>query len=378
MQDQIVRNPQLLGELAGHFGEKETWWQEVLRLAVGLDTPDLFEPLLAKILELELLHRDPVLADDLLRDALAPVSRPLLEALGKGLQREEERYHSLRLLRSVPNWEVEGRVIVEALRKDADEQVRKLAMELVGTPAVRARKGMPEPGEEMLHEKSRQVLVFVPGGEYTLGIKRISPADQPVHRVVLNPFWIGKYPVTNEQYSKLLAANPGVDKPGSWEDKKFNHPRQPVVGVSWVEAKAYCEWADLRLPSEAQWEAAARGTDQRRYPWGNDEPTPAHANFDGREGRTTAVGAFLLGGGPFGTLDQAGNVWEWCEDIWEPVGFWMRLAVQGDTARSLRGGAWSFPAQNLAAAFRNWSSALYRHLSIGFRCLLPFRPEHEP
>jgi serine/threonine-protein kinase len=146
--------------------------------------------------------------------------------------------------------------------------------------------------------------------------------------------------------------------------------------VSWEEAQAYCQWAGLVLPSEAQWEAAARGPDGRRYPWGNEEPTAEHANFGNREGATTPVGAYPRGAGPFGTLDQAGNVWEWCVDIWDDKAYRRKerakedpVSARGDGAvRCLRGGAWFVYARYLAAAYRYGYRASVRFQYFGFRC----------
>jgi formylglycine-generating enzyme required for sulfatase activity len=232
-----------------------------------------------------------------------------------------------------------------------------------------------KPGEERTNEKDGTVLVYVPGGEYVLG-------ETSVHRVILSPFWIGKYPVTNEQYETFLAAQPGTPMPEHWAGNWLNDPNQPVVGVSWEEAQSYCRWAGLQLPSKAQWEAAARGTDQRRFPWGNDEPSPEHANFDGQEGGPTPVGTYPKGAGPFGTFDQAGNVWEWCLDLWAPAAYGERngrqdpVSMTGDpAARCLRGGSWAVPARILAAAYRSGSDAALRSGDVGFRCLLPARPE---
>jgi serine/threonine-protein kinase len=237
---------------------------------------------------------------------------------------------------------------------------------------------------ERIHEIDGTVLLYVPGGSYSLGAE-VNDEARPIRRVVLSPFWIAKYPVTNEQYARFLAENPGGEKPEFWRDKRFNQPRQPVVGVSWEEARAYCRWAGLRLPSEAQWEAAARDTDQRRYPWGNDEPTAEHANFGGREGGMTPVGTYPKGAGPFGALDQVGNVWEWCEDAWNPIAYRERqgqrdplstVSTKGDVAvRCLRGGSWSVGAEDLAAALRNRYEASIRYWNFGFRCLSPSVPE---
>lgn len=385
LQDQVVRAPDLLADLAGHFGE--TWWREVILLAVGLDNPSLFEPLLTILLRQQTLQRDVRLADDLLRDASAVTSRPLLAALAAGIENAQERYHALRLLRAIPGWDAEGKAAVLSLLDDPDPQVAGMAAELLGIerPAPRrVRRGEPDAGEERLHEKDGTVLLYVPGGEYTLGADDISYEEKPVHRVVLSPFWIAKYPVTNEQYSRYLSANPGTREPGHWADKRFNQPQQPVVGVSWEEAKAYCRWSGLRLPSEAQWEAAARGADGRRYPWGNGKPTPELANFGNREGGTTPVGSYPKGAGPFGALDQAGNVWEWCADVWDAAAYRQRegqrdpltTTISGDSAvRCLRGGSWYGVARLLAVAYRGWLRASSRVRNFGFRCVSSAVPE---
>jgi eukaryotic-like serine/threonine-protein kinase len=269
-------------------------------------------------------------------------------------------------------------VLCRGIAWEPEERPRSIgelcqALRQPATVTVRARR--PRAGEEWINEKDGSVLVYVPGDEYVLG------EGEERHRVVLSPFWIGKYPVTNEQYGRFLKENPKAKEPEHWGDKRFNQSRQPVVGVSWDEAKAYCVWAGLQLPSEAQWEAAARGTDERRYPWGDDKPTPEHASFDRQDG-TTPVGAFPKGAGPFGTLDQAGNVWEWCEDVWNANAYKERggkkdpVSATGEAAvRCLRGGSWSRSAGGLAAAYRNWNRASDRNRIIGFRCSLPARPE---
>jgi formylglycine-generating enzyme required for sulfatase activity len=249
---------------------------------------------------------------------------------------------------------------------------------------LRRHRQQPTPGEERVNEKDGTVLVYVPGGEYTLGADDIGDWARPVHRVRLSPFWIGKYPVTNEQYAEFLAANPEQRTlPLRAAGERFCQPRQPVVGGTWHEAQAYCRWAGLQLPSEAQWEAAARAGDGRRYPWGNEPPVSAHANFDQNEGKkTTAVGSYPDGAGPFATLDQAGNVWEWCVDIWNPEAYHERdgqVDPVGTTGiapyRVLRGGSWANSSGYLAAAFRIRYDATTRDRFIGFRCLLPVSPE---
>ena len=231
---------------------------------------------------------------------------------------------------------------------------------------------LPPGAGEIVHEQDGSVLVHIPGGDFVLG------EEDSEHRVTLSEFWLGKYPVTNDQYEKFLRANPDHSKPRFWNDKEFNHPNQPVVGVSWLDAKAYCDWAGLDLPTEAQWEAAARGTDGRPFPWGDNVPSETLANYDGQEGRTTPVGAYPEGAGPYGALDQAGNVWEWCSDEFDGDAYRGRDgqkdpvvkpkdASSESAVRVLRGGSWAGPAQGLHAAFRGGDPAGRRHQGIGFR-----------
>ena len=249
---------------------------------------------------------------------------------------------------------------------------------------VRTRSEEPpatEPIREYVNAKDGSVLVYVPGGKYTLGADDVDDDSKPVHTVELSPFWIGKNPVTNEQFGRFLEAT-GHRQPEYWTNDRFNDPQQPVVGVSWQDAKAYCEWAGLELPTEAQWEAAARGTDERRYPWGNEEPSHELANYQGGEGRSTPVDAHPKGAGPFGTLDQAGNVWEWCEDVWNKSAYDGRdgqtdpvETAGGSSVRVLRGGAWNFPSGILPSAFRSRFRAGDRYQYFGFRVVCGSVPE---
>jgi formylglycine-generating enzyme required for sulfatase activity len=234
----------------------------------------------------------------------------------------------------------------------------------------------PASGQERINEKDGTVLVYVPGGELMLGAEGLQPWSRPVRRVRLSPFWIGKFPVTNEQYSKFLKENPSFRSPAFWEEAPFNGVRHPVVGLSWEEAQAYCIWAGLELPSEAQWEAAARGTDQRPYPWGKQPPTSLHANFGSTSGGTAPVDAHPAGVGPYGTFDQAGNVWEWCADPWASQAYQQFEDSQCDpiakgeaAVRALRGGAWENPSQDLHAAYRDRGTAKLRFNNQGFRCV---------
>lgn len=238
----------------------------------------------------------------------------------------------------------------------------------------------PPPGEDHFNEKDASVLVYVPGGTYTLGSDDLGEHEQPLHQVRLSPFLIGKYPVTNEQYRRFLESGTGYRKPAFWGEESFNRPLQPVVGVSWDDAMAYCEWAGLQLPTEAQWEAAARGPDARPFPWGDEPPTPDRANYGTFAGKTTPVGSFPAGVSPLGAHDMIGNVAEWCADVPDPVAYDRHERGQVDPVSSLgeaaafrivRGGSWLDQAGSLPVALRGRYWARQRRRFIGFRCVLP-------
>ncbi len=151
--------------------------------------------------------------------------------------------------------------------------------------------------------------------------------EAPVHRVHLDTYRIARYPITVGQYRKFLeddgykeedwwqAGGFGkFSEPEKWEDQ-LQYPSRPVVSVSWYEAAAFCRWAGCRLLTEAEWERAARGSDGRRYPWGNEDADPSRLNYsDSDIGHPTPVGIYPLGSTPEGICDLAGNIWEWCAD----------------------------------------------------------------
>ena len=241
----------------------------------------------------------------------------------------------------------------------------------------------PKPGATRTRQSDKMVMVYVPAGEFLMG----SAADEgydnehPQHTVSLDAFWIDKTEVTNAQYRKCVEAGT-CREPTScdWGEPTYSDPskaKHPVVCVGWDDATAYCTWVEARLPTEAEWEKAAGGTDGRKYPWGNSEPDCKQANYWGKDGgcvgETSAVGSYPTDISPYGALDMAGNVWEWVSD-WFDDGYYARSPASNPPGpasgqeRVLRGGSWYFTAVGLrtTARFRYLPDA--RGDVAGFRC----------
>ena len=234
-------------------------------------------------------------------------------------------------------------------------------------------------------------MVFIPGEEYNRGRTHALPDDdlkwfptllkddRPVKRIYIDPFYIDATEVTNAAYTKFVDAT-GHRPPVHWPKGKVK-PEQadlPVVNVSWDDAAAYAKWAGKRLPTEAEWERAARGlAEGRKYPWGDDPPTKALARFN-----------VLDGPGPvakfkpnyFGLYDMAGNAWEWCSD-WYDRDYYAASPERNPKGpetglyRVIRGGSWADVTKYLTCAYRSWARPAERSPNIGFRCARSFRSE---
>jgi len=244
--------------------------------------------------------------------------------------------------------------------------------------------------------------VRVPAGAFTMGADRGGePDEHPARSITLAAFSIDRLEVTNESYRACVQA--GVCTGPRRFGADYERPRQPVVGVSWHDATAYCRWAGGRLPTEAEWEKAARGTDGRRFPWGDEpEPDDSRAVFASHTHGPADVGGRPAGASPYGALDMAGNVWEWVKDVYDPMEYasaaghdpagpscaqamavYRRLRLEGregftgtnpipETCENvLRGGAWNYPGPGLRSANRVHHPPHFRIRFSGFRCASP-------
>jgi sulfatase modifying factor 1 len=222
-------------------------------------------------------------------------------------------------------------------------------------------------------------MVLVPAGEFAMGSQEQEGEDdeRPRHQIFLDAFYVDTYQVTNGRYARFLKKT-GRAQPRDWSRVKLPADGNlPVVGVTWQDAAAYCRWAGKRLLTEAEWEKAARGTDGRKYPWGNDEPTKRHANFGKSENDHEApllpVGSLEAGKSPYGAYDMAGNVWEWVAD-WYDESYYRQSPERNPkgppqgTAKVARGGAWDRHVFNVRSANRSELNPGNRFKDVGMRC----------
>ena len=237
-------------------------------------------------------------------------------------------------------------------------------------------------GSTQVSAKDGMVQVYVPEGEFEMGAELYY---DPIHTVYQDAFWIDQTEVTNAKYALCVAAG-GCTVPhsmGSYGRASYygsdDYVDYPVVYIDWYQAESYCDWAERRLPTEAEWEKAARGTDGRTYPWGNQPPNESLLNYDWNEKDTTSVGSYPEGASPYGALDMAGNVFEWVAD-WFAIDYYKispfinPVGPPNGESRVLRGGSWSDNYDPDHGS--DWFATYLRHNSgsseeawrVGFRC----------
>jgi hypothetical protein len=223
-------------------------------------------------------------------------------------------------------------------------------------------------------------MVYVPEGSFLMGSDKKS--ESPSHNVWLDAFWIDRTEVTNAMYSKCVQAGvctTPLDYRSHSHPSYYDNPmysNYPVINVNWYQANAYCQWAGRRLPTEAEWEKAARGNDGRIYPWGKQSPTASLLNFYYYNKDTVAVDLYPNSTSPYGVLNMAGNVWEWVYD-WYGESFYGVSPSRNPggpskgTTHVLRGGGWASDANQVRVTTRSGDlKPNEANDRIGFRCLL--------
>jgi formylglycine-generating enzyme required for sulfatase activity len=276
--------------------------------------------------------------------------------------------------------------IVERLDPGA---IHNLEEQLKKHPSPDMRTWMKERARQagqdvFMSEPGGYELVRIPGGVFRMGSSVLEAgrykSEEPLRDVQVPDFFMGCYPVTNEEYARFLKDNPEVKEPMYWADRRFNQPKQPVVGVSWEDARRYAEWAGLRLPSEAEWEYACRAWSKTRYYSGDKEENLDRVGWYGENsgGQPHAVGEKEPN--IFGLYDMHGNVYEWVEDDWydnykgAPKDGRAWVGKRRGSDRVIRGGGCGNDAQHCRSAYRSNDSPCYRGYDVGFRLARSVNP----
>jgi len=264
------------------------------------------------------------------------------------------------------------------------------------------QKGAAQPQPPKLRPAYLPTLVHVPAGPFLMGSSdsdRLADNDEkPQHTLTLPDYWIGQTEVTNAQFRPFVEGDGYTNRdywtevgwawkekarrtqPYYWDDAQWNGDNQPVVGVRWFEAVAYCFWLSaqtghpFRLPTEAEWEKAARGSDGRIWPWGSAWAAGRANTREAGRNQTTPVGQYPEGASPYGALDMAGNVFEWCATVWrKPYPYtveeeWTEVYLEGGEDRVLRGGSWYSEQRYARGAYRYFLSARFdNNFVVGLR-----------
>ena len=249
---------------------------------------------------------------------------------------------------------------VGSVAKPAEPKTEKLKGLPAGQVASAPSFSLPKQMPIEITGKDGAPMVLVPAGEFTMGSNDGDADEKPERLVTLEAFLIDKYEVSTKLYAKFIQAI-GRSQPDGWSQQValVGSGDRPVVNVTWHDADAYCRHYGKRLPTEQEWEKAARGTDGRAYPWGNEEPSSQHALFNTEwygYGTLATAESYEAGKSPYGLYHMAGNVWEWTGSDY--IG----------SSKVLRGGAWNNDARNVRSANRYGDTPSGGNNNYGFRC----------
>ncbi|MEW6717049.1 MAG: SUMF1/EgtB/PvdO family nonheme iron enzyme [Chloroflexota bacterium] len=230
------------------------------------------------------------------------------------------------------------------------------------------------------------LLVYIPPGEFVMGSDEDDFEDNPKHNIYLDGFWITRYEVTNRMYALCVDAGectPPYIEPDTPYYRDPSQVDEPVVGVTWGQAAQYCQWIQGRLPTEAEWEKAARGPEENIYPWGDGDPNHSLLNFDDYLGETSHVLSYPEGMSFYEVLDMAGNVFEWVFDWYDPDFYPISpyenpIGPEEGIVRSVRGSSFASLPEQIPSALRSYLDPLGHNNELGFRCIVTYPAQLPP
>lgn len=381
-----LRNLGAVSTLVDNYHSR--WWREAILLCLALDNPSVIETFMRRIIPTEHFRSgDTGIVLDAIRDSIKKPWGPFLEVLKDDKRPVDLRQKAIGVL---SHMRVES--VIAELRKRVNDKERAIALSAYqALEALHAAEGITKPSpmegkrERIINEKDGSEMVLIPGGDFLYGSreddKMADSSEKPQKVVNLPDFYMDVYPVMNEQYCRFLnEVKPEAEKLKEWiylqggyqkercrikkEGNRYEvekgYERYPVIYVYWQGADAYAKWAGKRLPAEQEWEKAARGTDGRRYPWGEEFRQGVCNSEESGTGHTTPADDYPEGKSPYGCLDMAGNVWEWTSSLYQADKNW----------RTIRGGSWRSSNKGCRCAARDYCFEVIIDIiySVGFRC----------
>jgi formylglycine-generating enzyme required for sulfatase activity len=389
-----IRSMNRIDLLVDNYGNR--WWREVTLLSLALNSPSLIFPFMERFIKKDAFKTDITLICDAVRDSLIKPYEPFIEVLKDAKIPIETRQNAVRVLAAMG-----GEKAVSALKETVKDKNLTLANAAYQALAsLNSAEGIEPPRQAeapaiIKIEKDVSQMVLIPEGNFIYGSreddKEAANWEKPQQTILLPSFYIDIYPVTNRQYCLFLnelkpeekELKEWIELSGSYKKERcriskkrgnyvveLGYEDYPVIYVSWFGSKAYADWCGKRLPNEVEWEKAARGTDGRKYPWGDEFDTNLCNSIESGIKHTTPVTAYPEGKGPYGCFDMAGNVWEWCFDWFDENNDKTGNRLKGPetgTNRVVRGGSWVDDAYLCRASFRNVSQPSDRWNDCGLR-----------
>ena len=370
-------NKLVLRQLSKRFGE--AWYQEVVLLLLALEEPSLFVPFMREVVKRDAFFRHSEMVNLCLDEAAEKSFEPFAELVekGAGIGNDEDLWRrQLAALKVLERWEPSAvGPLMDIIRNHPFAEIRRRAKDA----DAEAHRKTIRPGP------SEYELVRIPAGEFLMGSPETEEGrwddEGPQHKVAVEAFYMGRYPVTNKEYGRFLEQNPEVEKPEYWSDRKFNQPNQPVVGVSWHDAEKYAKWAGLKLTTEPQWEYACRAGTQTRFYTGDKEEDLDRAGWYYKNSGGTLHPVGEKEPNAWGLYDMHGNVREWTRSLYGKYPYDSsdcREDMSSGALRVVRGGSWGNGVGNCRSACRYRSHPGNRGRYFGFRlACLPLAKKEE-